>query len=362
MTAARSGRPEMVTVLLDGGAEVNGKEKTRGQTALMWAVAEKHPDVVRLLLDRGADVHARSTAGVTPLLFAARDGDIEMTRLLVAAGADVNEAAGDGMTALLTALIRHHLDYARFLLDRGADPNKGAGYTPLHWAAGEWGGELSVSVAPDSEWGVFGGLTGRERLEMVKLLLAHGADPNARVTRNIRRYGGGGGNAGSLVGATPFLLAAMAADLDVMRTLLQAGADPKATTESKTTALMLAAGLAHAPGVTPIPEASALEAVKMTIELGNDVRAANAAGETALHAAAYWGADSVAQYLIDKGADVNAKDRKSWTPLVITEGIYQGGGVKYFPSTADVLRRNGAVSSPPNIDRANGGFIREAVK
>jgi len=363
LTAARSGRPEMVKVLVDGGAEVNAKEKTRGQTALMWAVAEEHLDVARLLLERGADAHARSTAGFTPLLFAAREGGIEMTRLLLAAGADVNEAAADGMTALLTALIRHHLQYARFLLDRGADPNKGTGYTPLHWAAGEWGGELSVSVAADSEWGAFGGLTGRERLEMVKLLLAHGADPNARVARNVRRYGGAGGNAGSLVGATPFLLAAMAADLDVMRALLQAGADPTATTESKTTALMLAAGLAHAPGITPIPEASALDAVKLMVELGNDVRAANAAGETPLHAAAYWGADSIAQYLIDKGADVNAKDRKSWTPLVITEGIYQGGGVKYFPSTAGVLRTNGAVPSPPNIDRANGGFIHdETVK
>jgi ankyrin repeat protein len=263
------------------------------------------------------------------------------------------------MTALLTALIRHHLDYARFLIDRGADPNKGAGYTPLHWAAGEWGGELSVSVAPDSEWGAFGGLTGRERLEMVKLLLAHGADPNARVTRNVRRYGGAGGNAGSLVGATPFLLAAMAADVEVMRALLQAGADPKATTDSKTTALMLAAGLAHAPGVTPISDASALAAVKLTLELGDDVHAANAAGETALHAAAYWGADAVAAFLIDHGADVNARNRKSWTPLVIAEGIYQGGGLKYFPSTAAVLRGHGAEASAPNVDRANGGFIRD---
>src|SRR5205085_9922912 len=265
----------------------------------------------------------------------------------------------DGMTALLTALIRRHLDYARFLLDQGADPNKGAGYAPLHWAAGEWGGELSTSVAPDSEWGAFGGLSGPERLEMVKRLLAHGADPNARVTRNVRRYGGAGGNAGSLVGATPFLLAAMAADLDVMRLLVQAGADPKATTESKTTALMLAAGLAHGPGVTPISDASALAAVKLTLELGNDVHAVNAAGETALHAAAYWGADGVAAFLIERGADVNARNRKSWTPLVISEGIYQGGGLKYFPSTADLLRRHGAEASPANVDRANGGFIRD---
>jgi ankyrin repeat protein len=359
MIAARSGRPEVVKALLARGAAVNARENTLGQTALMWAAAERHVDVVRLLIEGGADVHARSAAGFTPLLFAAREADRVITRELIGRGVDVNEAAADGMTALLTALIRHHLEYARFLLDQGADPNKGAGYTPLHWAAGEWGGELSTSVAPDSEWGAFGGLSGAERPEMVKLLLTHGADPNARVTRNVRRYGGAGGNAGSLVGATPFLLAAMAADLDVMRVLLKAGADPAATTDSKTTALMLAAGLAHAPGVTPITDATALAAVKLTLELGNDVRAANAGGETALHAAAYWGADQVAAFLIEKGASVNAKNRKSWTPLVIAEGIYQGGGLKYFPATAEVLRRNGADTSPANVDRANGGFIRD---
>jgi len=358
MVAARTGKSQVVKALLARGAPVDAKEKTLGQTALMWAAAERHAEVVRVLIEGGADVRARSTAGYTPLLFAAREGDIALTRDLIARGADVNEAASDGMTALLTALIRRHLDYARFLLDQGADPNKGAGYTPLHWAAGEWSGELSVSVAPDSEWGAFGGLSAPERLDIVKLLLAHRADPSARVTRNVRRYGGAGGNAGSLVGATPFLLAAMAADLDVMRVLWQAGADPGATTDSKTTALMLAAGLAHAPGVTPISDASALAAVKLTLELGNDVRAANAAGETALHAAAYWGADLVAAFLIEKGASVNAKNRKSWTPLVITEGIYQGGGLKYFPTTAEVLRRNGADASPANVDRANGGFIR----
>src|SRR5260221_2680752 len=119
---------------------------------------------------------------------------------------------------------------------------------------------------------------------------------------------------------------------------------------------MLAAGLGHAPGITPVSEASALEATRLALELGGDVNAANSAGETALHAAAYWGADSIVRFLVDSGASVNAKDRKLWTPLVIAEGIYQGGGVKYFPTTAELLRRLGAEPSPPNIDRANGGL------
>jgi ankyrin repeat protein len=357
MTAARTGKPDVVAALITHGADVRAKETTRGQTALMWAAAEKHADVARLLIEHGADVRERSTAGFTPFLFAAREDDRPMTETLLAAGADINDAAADGTTALLTATIRRRLDYARFLLEKGADPNKGSGYSPLHWAAGEWAGELSASVARESEWGAFSGLYGSEKLEFINLLLAHGANPNARVTKNVRRFGGGGGNAGSLVGATPLLLAAMAGDVDVMRVLLHAGADPLATTDSKTTALMFAAGLAHAPGITPISEVSALDAVKVTVELGNDVQASNTAGETALHAAAYWGADSIVRYLLDKGATVNAKDKKAWTPLVIAEGIYQGGGVKYFPTTAELLRTRGAEPSPPNIDRANGGLV-----
>jgi ankyrin repeat protein len=348
----------VLTLLIARGADVNAKEKTRAQTALIWAAAERHADAVRLLIERGADVHARSSAGYTPLLFAARAADVETTRALLQAGADINEAAADGTTALLTAVVRRRLDYARFLLGQGADPDKGAGYTALHWAAGEWNGELSASVAEDSEWGAFGGLRGSEKLEFVKLLLSRGADPNARVTRNPRRFGGAGGNAGSLVGATPFLLAAMAADVAVMRTLLDARADPKAQTNSRTTALMLAAGLGHAPGITPVPESSALDAAKLTLELGADVNAANDAGETSLHAAAYWGADAVVRLLIEKGAKINAKNKKQWTPLVIAEGIYQGGGVKYFPTTAELLRKLGADQSPGDIDRANGGFVR----
>jgi hypothetical protein len=120
---------------------------------------------------------------------------------------------------------------------------------------------------------------------------------------------------------------------------------------------MLAAGLAHAPGITPVSEASALDAVKLTIERGCPIDAANAAGHTALHAAAFWGADAIVRFLVERGADVDATDKKLWTPLVIAEGIYQGGGVKYFHTTAELLRTLGAKPSPPNIDRANGGIV-----
>jgi ankyrin repeat protein len=357
MTAARTGRIDVVQALIARGAVVDARESTRGQTALMWAAAEGQVEVIRLLVERRADVHARSRDGYTPLLFAARDAAPETTTALLAAGADINEAATDGTTALLIALIRGRLDYARTLIELGADPNRGPGHTPLHWVAGEWNGELSTSVAADSEWSQFGGLRGAAKLAWVQRLLAHGADPNARVSKNIRRFGGAGGNAGSLVGATPLLLAAASGDVAVMNALLAAGADPRATTDSGTTALMLAAGLAHAPGITPVSEADALDAVKVAVERGNPIDAANAAGDTALHAAAFWGADEIVRFLVSRGADVDATDKKLWTPLVIAEGIYQGGGVKYFHSTAALLRTLGARPSPPDIDRANGGLI-----
>ena len=354
MTAARTGNVDVVTILLHGGADPNSKERTRGQTALMWATAEGHAEVMRMLIEWGADVHARSTAGFTPLLFAARLPELDQTRILRGAGANVNEAASDGTTALLVATIKGHTALVRFLLDRGADPNARAGFAPLHWAAGAWGEVL----AEDSEWGALGGLRGPAKLELVKLLLAHGADPNARAESSPRSYAPGSGFRGSLVGATPFLMAATGAEVEVMRLLVSAGADPllamvDKTTSDKTTALMLAAGVG-VRGVTIVPESKALQAVKFCIELGVDVNAANAAGDTALHGATYRaaeGANTIVQFLVDKGAQVNVKNQRGWSPLAVAEGIFYAGSNTRAPSTAELLRRLGAEPSPPDLER-----------
>jgi ankyrin repeat protein len=306
---------------------------------------------VRVLIEHGANVRGRSDAGFAPLLFAAREADPNTTRILLAAGANVNDAASDGTTALLVATIRGHTAYAEFLLEQGADPNLGAGYTPLHWAAGDWDTDLTGRLAEGTEWSALGGLRGQTKLDFVKTLLAHGADPNARVARNPRRYGGGGGMAGNLAGGTPFLLAAMAGDVDVMRVLLAAGADPMLATTTNTTPLMTAAGLGYVPGATRIPERSALEAVTLCVELGADVNAVNAAGDTPLHGAAYRGADRIVHLLVDKGAKVNVKNKRQWTPLTVAEGINQSGGLERFPSTAALLRTLGAEPTPPDIQR-----------
>ncbi len=351
MIAARTGKVEAVRVLLSRGADSTAKETSQGQDALMWAVAQGHLDVVRMLLEHGANVHARSDAGFAPLLFAARAADLNATRILLAAGANVNDAASDGTTALLVATIRGHTAYAEFLLEQGADPNLGAGYTPLHWAAGDWDTDLTGRLAEGTEWSALGGLRGQTKLDFVNMLLAHGADPNARLTRNPRRYGGGGGMAGNLAGGTPFLLAATAGDVGVMRVLLAAGGDPRLAATTNTTPLMMAAGLGYVPGATRVPESSALEAVTLCLALGADVNAVNAAGDTPLHGAAYRGADTIVQLLVDRGAKVNVKNKRQWTPLTIAEGINQSGGLQRFPSTEALLRKVGAEPSPPDIQR-----------
>ena len=355
MTCARGGVVAAVSPLLAGGADVNAAEPTRGQTALMWAAWEGHTGVVRALIAHGAAVDARTTTGYTALLLAAREGDRETTEALLDAGADVNADAEDGTTALVVATIRRHLAYAEFLLDRGADPDLGPGFTPLHWAAGKWDTELndlSNGVAEGNQWSAFAGLRHPDRLRAVKLLFAHGADPNIRTQRTPGFGIQVKGHLGNLKGATPFLIAAKANDIEVMRELIAHGADPFAATDNGTTPLMVAAGVGHAPGITRSAEGEALPAVTLCVELGADVHAVNDAGDTALHGAAWRErADSIVQFLVERGAEMDAKNHRDWTPLVIAEGIHTGGNYIKSDTTAALLLQLGAAPSPPDILR-----------
>jgi ankyrin repeat protein len=356
MTCARTGALDTVKALIARGADVNAKETAEGQTALMWAAAEGHADVVQALIEGGADVHARSARGYSALLLTAREASLETTKALLAAGADVNEAAKDGTTALVVATVRGHTQYATFLLNHGADPNLGPGFMPLHWAAGRWDSYLtdfSNGITNETtEWSAFGGLPKEEKLHFVKALLARGADPNAQTKKNPN-YGMSvkGGN-GNLVGATPFLIAAQANDVAIMRELVAHGANPNLATNQGTTPVMVAAGIGHLPGMSRSTEADALEAVKLCVELGADINAVNKTGDTALHGAAWRHfADSIVQYLVDQGANIDAKNKRGWTPLVIAEGIRTGGNAVFSPSTTLLLRKLGAAPSPPDISR-----------
>ena len=336
MTCSRAGDATTVKALIGRDANVNAKEPAHEQTALMWAAAERHPDVVRLLLEAHADFRARSVSypqtvvgeqtqragreklnysvtrgSMTALLFAARSGDVESARLLLEAGADANDTLPDGMSALVLAAHSGQGPVGELLLDKGANPNAAEiGYTALHAAV------LRSDVG------------------LVKALLAHGADPNLRMTKGtpVRRDTTDYNLLAPLVGSTPYLLAAKFLEPEIMQALVAGGADAKLTMPNGATALMLAVGMGsrtfeNRRGVAVIdfgdvePESRVLEAVKSAISLGADPNAGNQAGDTALHTAATEGFDTVVQYLADHGANVNAKNKRGLTPLAAVTAV-----------------------------------------
>jgi ankyrin repeat protein len=348
MTAARTGVVGAVRALVRRGADLEAVEVVRGQTALMWALHEHHLEAARALIEAGASVSARSSGGYTPLMVVAREGNIDAARLLLDEGAEINAAAeADGTTPLLIATVRGHTDLAMFLLDRGADPNlAAAGYTPLHWAVGRWE-TLFTWDYPNvvtGEWGHFLGL--REgRMELIRALLARGADVNARTRRSPPRFGSGGSGAfpgGRLVGVTPFYIAANVAEVELMRLLLAAGADPAIPNADETTALIAAAGATRRDDTSRIPEPRFLEATKLCHSLGLDVNARNSEGVTAMHAAAVAGFDSVVQYLFDQGGELSPKTKTGHTPLAWATSFEVAMTTFEHPSTAALLRKLGA--------------------
>ncbi|MGE0392545.1 MAG: ankyrin repeat domain-containing protein [Vicinamibacterales bacterium] len=365
MAAARTGRPAALAALLAKGAEPNGRQASKGQTALMWAAAEGHLEAARLLVEKGADVSARAASGFTPLMFAAREPSLDLVRMLVERGADVNASAGDGSTPLLVATVRGHVDIAKFLLDKGAKPDGDAakaGYTPLHWAAGTFESIITYDYpeAP-GEWKAAAGIPSRDgKLEMIRLLVARGADLEAPLTKNPPRYGYylyGIGRGDIMIGGTPFYLATIAVDLEVMKLLLSLGAKSDVRTKSGCTPLMAAAGLGYQDQESRIPQSAYVEATTFVLGLpGVDINAANNDRFTPMHAAAWAGFEQVIQLLADRGAAISPKNRRDETPLDITEGYH----FSFFfdrPAAAAVLRKLGAVGG---VER--GGFLAGQTK
>ncbi len=343
MTAARTGRIEPVQFLLAHGADVNAKE-TNEQTALMWAAAEGHADVVRFLIKAGADFRTPLDSGFTPLLFAVREGRAEVVKALLVAGADVNQTtrpkrappAGPsrGVSPLIMAVENGHFELAAALLEAGADANnQRSGFTALHvitWVRKPDSGDDNGQPPPDGS----GNLTS---LDMVRRLVEHGADVNARLRR-------GESGTGKLTrrGATPFLLAADTADVPLMRLLIELGADPSIPNAEHSTPLMAAAGLGTlAPGEEAGTEEEALEAAQLALDLGADINAADDNGDTAMHGAAYKSLPKMVQFLADHGANPevwNHKNKHGWTPLLIAQG-HRPGNFKPSHDTIDALYR-----------------------
>ena len=351
MVAARTGKIDAVNALLARGADPNVAEQWRGQTALMWAAAEGHASVIDALLARGADVKTRSNGGFTALLFAAREGRIAAVDTLLKAGADMNDslpvrrrpaqnavtpaAPEVGLNAFLLAAANAHYELAARLLDHGADPNAAPqGYTALHQVSWVRKAGIAGSNNPAPQ-----GSGNMDSLTFVRKLVAKGADLNARVTKRPNM----GVTTLNSIGATPFLLAARTADAPLMKLLAELGGDPLLTNEDGSTPLMVAAGLGtNAPGEDPGTEPEVLDAVKVALDLGNDLNAVDKNGETAMHGAAYKHVPTVVRYLADRGAraDVwNRPNSKGWTPLKITEGVQRGMNIVSSPATAAVIRQ-----------------------
>jgi ankyrin repeat protein len=378
MHASRSGRVDAVNVLLLAGARVNAREAWNGQTSLHWAAAEGHGAVVEALIAGGADIRQRSNAGSTPFLFAVRKGDMRTVNAMLTAGADVNEKRVDLATPLLVAIINGHEDLVDLLLDKGADPNAEGGSTDLsvqgskarpirikletpsyrdqlrdvgteggNGANNSWGRPLQAAVHV-ANWHVSDEFiaVNIDRLRVIRSLIKHGADVNARNTDMEPRWSGARYRRRQ-VGLTPFLAAARQADIEVMRLLLEHGADPKMNTPLNITPLMLAAGLAWASNQDRASEEQVLDAVKLLVEeLGADVNFVADTGETAMHAAAYRGANNVVQYLFDKGAKLDVQDLSGRTPLQVADGVEYGNSFAANPHTAVLLRKLGAKEIP----------------
>jgi ankyrin repeat protein len=374
MTCARTGSEDAVLALLGRGADPNVKEPLQNQTALMWAVAAGHPAVVRALVEHKADVRARSRVsrnvisrrlqselkygelgrkygtdaeetsigGFTPLLFAARHGNVESARLLLAAGAGVNDTAPDGASVLLVATHSNHWALAKFLLEQGANPNAAtAGYAPLHAAV----------------------LTGD--VDVVKALLAHGARPNAQVTLATRvvRNGQVLMLGEHLLGATPFALAAKFAEPAIMRVLTVSGADAALPLKNGWTPLMLAAGASWRYGTWDRhdralrrqlateaemhDEPNTLEVVRLAFGAGADIDAVDQDGNSVLHHVVDKAFNTVVEFLVEKGANVNVRNNRGLTPLGMITGRRRAADEEGFSNpkvaeTANLLRKLGA--------------------
>lgn len=340
LTAARSGNVDVVKALVAAGGDANVRERFYGQTPLMWAAVENHAAVIAELAAHGADVNARanvlegepswrygkdsrngingealqnfntnfSKGGLTPLMYAARQGASDAIRALVRLGANPATTDPEGFSSLHLAIMNAHYDAAVALVEGGADVNQGdrSGQAPLFALADIrsllWAYNRPTPRAQNKATSI----------ELATLLIARGANVNARLTGPARRPLGGGGAPIAGRGATAFLRAAVVSDLPMMRLLLEHGADPKVVTQNGNTALHAAAGVRWSDTTMSTAKAlgfgveeDSIEAIKLLISLGLDVNATDNQGVTAMHGAAERGANGVIRLLASAGAKLD---------------------------------------------------------
>jgi ankyrin repeat protein len=315
MWAVLENHADVVDLLLARGADINAHTNvtiTKGEYVAARSAAASGQGIIR---QRALPT---PNGGMTPLLFAIRDGNSPMAHRLLEHGAGINESSGNHTTPLMIALLNGQVGIATDLLAKGADPNAADDY---HRAA------LFAAIdLRNFNHEKYGDLPtdGRDPLELIKALLKKDANPNLQTdtvpVHGLMQFDGSWVN---FDGQTPFVRAALSGDIEVMRLLLANGADPNIATTQGTTALMAAAGINWIPGQTYTrSEADYLEAVKLCLERGAPVNAANSLGLTAMHGAANRGWEPVIQILADHGAQLDAKDHEGRTPMIYAQGIF----------------------------------------
>jgi ankyrin repeat protein len=380
MIVVRSSNVAAAKVLLERGADPNAQELWRQQTALMWAAAQRQPEMVKLLIQHGAKVDARSVenkwerqvtgeprrmyrpmGGLTPLLFAAREGCLECARALVEAGAPIDQADPKNVTPLFLAVDNFHFDLAKYLIEKGANVNK--------W---DWWGRTALYSAVDLNTMPHGGRADRmstdatTSLEIIRLLLEKGANPNVQLKLGVVPYRHIGDDRGCdnmlTIGTTPLLRAAKTFDTAAMKLLIAHKARLDLPNVSGIAPIMAAAGYGsvecdprgYGPGiphyVTPDVQQKSIEALTVLLDAGADPNQrtladrgqANARGQTALFGAAFWGWNDVVKFLVSRGAKIDAADARGITAVDAAMGKAGGHGrgtaIEVYPATADLIR------------------------
>jgi ankyrin repeat protein len=376
MLVARGTNVAAAKALLAKGANPKARESQRQQTALMWAAANSQGPMTRLLVEVGAELDARtatdlmtplvsgepraqprSPGGMTALMFASREGCLDCVAAMVEKGAAVNLPDPEGVTPLLWAIWNTRFDVAKYLIEHGADVNR--------W---DWWGRTPLYLAVDYVTLPHGGRPDQPSLdetlpiEIVRLLLDKGADPNPqlKMTAPLRATGNDRGLDPMLApGTTPLIRAAKAMDVESMKALLEHGADISLTSSRNMTATLAASGMGSTDAdtrgyfTTSDVQERAIAALDLMFKSGGPINGkAGQFAQVPLHGGAFWGWNRVVEYLLQKGAEINLPDSRGYTAVDYAMGRAGGnsrGGqrIDVHKDTAELLMSKGGVAGTP---------------